>query len=421
MTSRLWTTLLSVILLIAAPSSRADDSADTLSLDEAIAQALEQAPQLAASTASIEGAEAGADAAGRLPDPELIAGVDNLPIETADRYSLTRDFMTMRKIGVMQSFPNAGKRRLRTVRAQREVDVARSQLQKSRFEVARDTASAWIALAVTNESLSRLRALQPELERQTNASTAALASGRSSAADALNAQTLAARFDERIAALEQDRAMQKAELSRWIGDGASRPLAAFPVDRRADSVPDALLEQVAMHAPLAQFSAEIDAARAEVDLARAEKRPDWSAEITYAKRGDAFADMVSLEFRVGLPLFAAHRQDAAISQGLATLRAMEATREAEIRMHRAEIVAAISLWNSGQPRLDRYAHELLPLARERTQAALGSYGAGRTDLRSATEALKDELEIELEYIALKGAVTGAWVFLHLLHDGGNAS
>jgi len=426
MTIRIRSALLGAALaLTALPGHAAQDeqkfasvtTGASLSLGEAIALALERAPQVEASAAAVDGAEANALAAGRLPDPELIAGVDNLPINSADQFSFTRDFMTMRKVGVMQTFPSMTKRRLRTTLAQREVDFARSQLAKSRFEAARDTANAWLALAATEESLLCLKALQPEIELQANAGRAALSSGRTPVADALEAQLLAARFEERIAALAQGHVMQQAELSRWIGTAAEQPLAAVPTTGALGAAPEALLAEVSGHAPLAPLAAEIDAARAEVDLARAEKLPDWSAELTYAKRGPEFSDMVSLEFRIGLPLFPGHRQDAAIASRLAAVRGMEAAREADIRMHRAEIESAIEVWRSGQPRLNRYVSELLPLARDRARAVLAAYRSGRGDLRSTVDALRDELDLELEYIELKGAVAGAWTFLHLLHGG----
>jgi hypothetical protein len=37
-------------------------------------------------------------------------------------------------------------------------------------------------------------------------------------------------------------------------------------------------------------------------------------------------------------------------------------------------------------------------------------------LRQAIDALTEEVNEELEYIELQGAVARAWVFLHLLHD-----
>src|SRR5580704_7736259 len=72
----------------------------TLSLEEAVDQALQETPQVAASAATLEAMQTVAPSAGHLPNPELVTGVDNLPVTTAERYSFTRDFMTMRKIGV---------------------------------------------------------------------------------------------------------------------------------------------------------------------------------------------------------------------------------------------------------------------------------------------------------------------------------
>jgi hypothetical protein len=149
----------------------------TLSLEDAVDQALQETPQVAASAATREAMQAVAPSAGHLPDPELVTGVDNLPVTKADRYSLTRDFMTMRKIGVLQSFPNSEKRRLQGELAQREIAVAQGDVRKTRFDTARAVAEAWIASAVAGESLVRLRTLKPDAQLEAAAGRAALASG----------------------------------------------------------------------------------------------------------------------------------------------------------------------------------------------------------------------------------------------------
>jgi outer membrane protein TolC len=392
----------------------------TLTLQEAIEKALQQAPQVAVSTAMLEGAQAVAPSAGRLPDPELAIGIDNLPIDTADRFSFTRDFMTMRKIGVMQSFPNGAKRRLQSELAQREIGVAAGELRKSRFETSRAVAEAWIARAVAEQSIARLQTLEPDAELEATAARAALSSGRTTAAEALGTQSLVARLDERILSLRQEAELQRAELARWIGDDAERPLAAIPTHRELEHSADSLITAVPEHAPLASLIARLDAAKADVELARAEKRPDWSAELSYAKRGSDFSDMVSLEFRVGLPLFPKNRQDPKIAAKLAAVRAREAERDSAVRMHTAEVRAAVAQWRLGRERLDNYAKEILPLARDRSRAALASYSSGRGDLRTALDALTEEINARLEDVQLQGSVARAWVFLHLLHDSESA-
>jgi outer membrane protein, heavy metal efflux system len=390
-----------------------------LTLDQAIDLALRGAPQVAASAATLEAAEAVAPSAGRLPDPELVTGVQNVPITGEDRFSLTSDFMTMSEVGVMQSFPSGEKRRLQRERAAREVDVARGTLRKTRFEIAQEVGDLWIAGAVAQESLARLRNLRPETELQAVAARAALASGRTAAVDALSMQALDARLADRILALQQDLEMKRAELTRWIGSAADQSFDAIPTDRELGLSAEHLTAGVPDHPPLAPLIAQLAVAQSEVDLARAEKRPDWSAELMYGRRGPDFSDMVSLEFRVGLPIFSRHRQDPVIAEKLANLRAREAERDAEVRMHTAEIQASAAEWRRSRERLQHYSAELLPLARDRSRAALASYGSARGDLRGVIDALTDEIDVQIDEIQLQGAVARTWVFLHLLHDSGS--
>jgi cobalt-zinc-cadmium efflux system outer membrane protein len=408
-----------VLLVLLCPFAAAAQDGP-LSLEDAVDKALQEAPQVTASAATLEAAGAVAPSAGRLPDPELVTGVDNLPINSAERYSLTRDFMTMRKIGVMQSFPNGEKRRLQGERAQREIAVAQGELLKTRFDTSRAVAEAWIARAVAEESLTRLRALKPDVALEAAAGRAALASGRGSAAEALAAQSLVAALDVRILALEQEGEMRRAELARWISTDAERPLAGIPTDRDPGHSPESLLATVSQHPPLAPVLAKIAEAQTDVALARAQKHSDWSAELSYAQRGPDFSNMVSLEFRIGLPLFAKNRQNPVIAEKLAVVRAREAERDAEVRMHTAEIRAEFAQWRQGRDRLKNYATELLPLARDRSRAAIASYGAGRGDLRLTIDALTQEINAQLEYVQLEGAVANAWAALYFLHDSGTS-
>src|SRR5438128_1439803 len=80
------------------------------SLQDAQRRALERSRQLAAQDFAVTASREMAVAAGQLPDPVLKLGVDNLPISGSDQFSLTRDFMTMRRIGVMQELTRGEKR-----------------------------------------------------------------------------------------------------------------------------------------------------------------------------------------------------------------------------------------------------------------------------------------------------------------------
>ena len=400
----------------AVPFSLASAAGGVLTLDEAITRARVDAPQLAAARATLEAANHSVSGAGRLPDPELILGVDNLP---TDSFSLGHDFMTMHKIGVMQSVPNGAKRRLQGELAAREVDLAEAQLSVTSLETARAAADAWINCAVAAQSLQRLRVLRRDLGPQSAVTRAALASGRTNAGEALSSEAALARLDLRILELEQRLATGRAELARWIGESSTLEPGDLPWRRDLDPAVS-VVTNLSTHALVAPAASGVALAHTRVELAKAEKRPDWSAELTYADRGPGFSDLVSLEFRVGLPLFTRNRQNPAIGARLADARAEEAAQEAAIRMHRAEVEAALAAWQAGRTRLAYYDSELLPLAKDRSRALTAAYGAGQAQMRPVLEALGDQAELELAYVELAGEVTRSWVFLNLLHAPGES-
>jgi outer membrane protein TolC len=404
-------------------SARADES---LSLEAAVERALEIAPQVGAGTANVEGMQASAISAGRLPDPQVIVGIDNLPVTGADAYSTTSDFMTMRKAGLMQQFPAASKRRLEREIAGARVGVAEAQLLTSRLEIARGVAQSWIRRATAERSLNDLRALQPELELQAAAARGAVSAGRSSTADAFAAEVTVSELQSRLLRMQGEVRQASFELARWIDSDAARPLASMPSLDDLPTPPAALLESVHEHGSLLTFQSQIEAARLDVDFAKAQRRPDWSAELAFAKRGPDFSDMVSLEFRIGLPWFTRNRQNPQIIAKQAELRRLEAERDAELRMHTAEIHQMITQWEQLGEQLRQYEGELLPLARERSRAALASYRSGRGDLRLALDAYRQEIEFVVEHATLLNERGRAWAYLRYLgrehlHDAARTS
>ncbi|MBS0398740.1 MAG: TolC family protein [Proteobacteria bacterium] len=395
--------------LLGVPVAHAGDV--PLSLESAVEQALRSAPQLDARAEGADAARSLTVSAGRLPDPQLILGVDNLPVSGPDALSATRDAMTMRKVGLMQEFPSARKRRLQRERAEAEAGVADAELQQSRLEVARDVAAAWIRRATAEVSLRELMALEPEVALQADAVRAAVASGRSTTAEALAADTEVGQFANRILQMRSEVRKATMDLGRWIDVDPSQPLAAMPSCDELATPAAALLASADQQGPMLPYESRMAAARAEVDLADAERRPDWSAELVFAKRAPDLSNMVMLQFRVGLPLFTRHRQDPVVSARHADLRRLEAERATALRAYTTELKQMLADWELLGSQIRRYERDLLPLARERSRAALAAYGAGRGELRAVLEARRQEIEFVLDHARLQGERGRDWAFL----------
>jgi len=402
-----------VLALIAASGACASDTdSRPLSLADAVELAVSESPAITARRAAVESADDAVAPAGALPDPQLIAGVDNLPITGGDSFSLTDDFMTMRKIGVMQDFPRREKRQLRTARAEAMAARERARLASEQLSVSESVARAWIARATAEQKVKLLRDLEPRAQAQVTAAAAALSSARGSAADGIAAKTAQLMLADRISQAERDVEDARAEFARWLPEAGERPLGAAPDWSELGIDPDTLVANAAHHRELLAYDAAEQAATTDVALARAEKRPDWSVEFDYAQRGPRYSNMISLEFRIGLPLFAASRQDPAIASRQAAVTQIQAEREDARRMHSAQLRKTVSAWRSARERVARYARELLPLAEDRADAALAAYRGGRGDVQASLTALDQVVEQRIAYVELQDTLGQAWATLH---------
>lgn len=401
-----------LLLVLGLPVAQARDA--PLSLDAAVELALRSAPQLHARMDGLEAAQDMAASAGRLPDPQLILGVDNLPVTGPDALSTTRDDMTMRKVGLMQEFPSAGKRRMQRQRAQAEAEVADAELQQSRLEIARDVAIAWIRRATAEASLRDLMTLESEVALQAQAARAGVSAGRSTSADALAAETEVGQLANRLLEMRSEIRKASLELGRWIDVDPSQPLGDMPAFDLLPLPAAVLLSTADQQGPMLSYEPRLAAARADVELARAERHPDWSAELVFAKRAPDLSSMVMLQFRIGLPVFARHRQDPVISARRADLRRLEAEREAALRAYRTELQQMLAEWELLGRQIRRYEQDLLPLARERSRAVLAAYRAGRGELRAVLDARRQEIEFMVERARLEGERGRDWAFLRFV-------
>jgi outer membrane protein, heavy metal efflux system len=400
----------SLLILLAYPAL-GHAAPDTLSLDDAVTRALANTPQVAARNAGVEAAESLAQGAGRLPDPSAIVGIDNLPASGPDAWSTSRDFMTMRKVGLMQEFPAASRRRAERERAATDVQLARAELLVTQLDVARATADAWIRRGAATDALRALGALEADYRVGASAARGALRAGKASTIDALEAEAGLAKFRSRILQLQTESRQAELELERWIGADAHLPASVTPSFDELPIPAEELRKTAHLHASLAPFDMRIEAAREDAAIARAGRRPDWSAELSYAKRGPDYSDMASLEFRVDLPLFARNRQNPLIAARSAELRRAQAERDDELRMHEAELRQVLVAWEQAGARLAQYENEVIPLARERSRAALAGFRSGSGSLNSALQAFADESELFIERAQLVRERGSAWAYL----------
>jgi outer membrane protein TolC len=410
--------LAALAVLCSAFVSVASHAQQSLTLDQALRSAQDRSRQLVAQDAAASASRQMALAAGKSPDPVLKAGLNSLPVSGPDRLSLTRDSFTMLSVGVMQEFTRKDKLAARSARFDREAEAAEAARVVALANLRRDTATAWLDRYFQERMLDLLRAQRTEASLQIEAADTAYRGGRGAQTEVFAARSAVALIDDRIRRIERQVATAKTRLSRWVGDEANQPLGVPPALATVRLDLNKVESQLAHHPEIAMMVKQEAMARADADIAQSNKRSDWNVELTYSQRGPAYSNMVSFNVSIPLQWDQKNRQDRDVSAKLAVVEQMRAQREEATREHLAEIQSWLQEWQSNRERMTNYDATLIPLAKERTRAAIAAYrggsGSGSGPLAAVLEARRMEIETRMDRLRLEMETAARWAQLEYL-------
>jgi outer membrane protein TolC len=370
-----------------------------LSLDEASGLSLLDQPILTGREALIDADERQAVAAVQLPDPKLSSGLKELPIDTGEAFSVRRDNFTEFTVGLSQDFPRADKRRLRGERKRLEADTERAALHNDRRALRRDAALAWLDVYEAEQGLTLARQLTSEAALQVQSLEKDYGNGKASQAD-----WEAAKVDAGLVAdKEHDwlhRSLRlRAELARWIGEAAQRPLAnELSLPAVSGTLPE-LMAAVDRHPVIDGLDKQIATSATEIELARQAYKPDFSVEGYVAYR-PGFSDFVGIQFTIDLPFFTRNRQDPELAAAFQRSHASADRKQDLLRELHARVSQDYLDWRHFRERVDQFDTTILPNAARRIEDARSAYAAGRGSFDAVLLARRSLLDIQLQRLAL---------------------
>jgi len=411
-------------LLALAPGSTVRAAEPPLTLAEAQRLATLRSKQVEASNFALSASKDLTVPASERPDPIAKIGLENLPIDGPERFSVQRDFMTMRSVGIMQEVTRPTKLRARAAESEQAVRLAEAQKAQALVAVQRDSALAWLDRYYA-ELLEQTVLQQVQVARlDVTAAEAGYRGGHGTAADVLAARAALAEAEDLDADASREVRAAKLALARWIGEAAENPLAGQPA---IDTIPlhkHALDAQLAEHPEILALQRREELARAAAEVARADRHPDWSVEFMYSQRGIGYSNMVTLELIVPLEVRRAYRQNPKLAAKLAEASQAKAEREDMLRAHAAEIGAMIDAWDSARERRERYRSSIIPLVADRSVAARAAYRGGKASLSDLLLAQRAEIDARLKALQLEESAARLWAqltFLNSMPDVANAA
>lgn len=401
-------------LVVSLPGQAAD-----LTLDAAVARALQSDTWIETSQHNETVQRAMGDAAGRLPDPKFNLALANMP---TDSFDFNQEPMTQLVMGVSQMIPRGDTLELNASRFEQQAQMQPLLREERRARVRMQVSQLWLDAWRAEQSVALIDANRTLFEQLVDVSTSSYVSafGRTRQQDLVRAQLELTQLDDRLSRLAQQRETSLARLSEWLmaTDTVNASVSAPGELTLSSDLPELdLINALAKeemnrasafieHPTIRLIDRQIDLARTDVDLAKQKYKPEWGLKASYGYRGeDAMgsdrADLMTLGVSVDMPLFSTRKQDSEVEAASSRVAAVRTERLLKLREMLASYDnARAALERIGQ-RQALYSDQLLPQSHEAAEAALNAYTSDNGDFAEVVRARIAELNARLALIELQ--------------------
>ena len=381
-----------------------------LTLEDALQRSSLRSASNQAASASVQAMVETVAKAGQLPDPTLKLGIDNLPVTGPDKYSIGRDFMTMRRVGLEQQWLSGDKRIARTERARQAVELEKASYLASVAKVREETAKAWIGMYFAQKSVGLQRQIAKEMTEALRSSEASHRGAKANASDVLLSKIAVTEANDAIDRAGQDVSISRIALARWIAEPVRSVAESMPALR--SHVAELSVEDLERYHPMVLTARRsVALADADTDVAVKERRPDWTFEASFAQRGPQYSNMVSVGVSIPLTTSPSQKQDRDIAEKSALATKARLQYQDALRELQSEIQGLASRIESLTARSALLGNQLLPVAQQQIDLATAAYRSGSGSLGAVFSARKMLVEKQLQILELEKDAALAWASL----------
>lgn len=388
--------------------------AESWTLAQTLTAAQRYSAEISASKNEAQALDAMADSARELPDPQLRFGIENVPVQGSNGRRLTREGMTMQRVGVMQRYVSEEKRERKAQTLLAQSQSVNAQADAIRAGIQRDTAQAWLDLALSTQALNTARMLVAETRRQIAGQKASVSGGAVPADSVLTLQVILNAMRDRETLAERDVRLAQTRLMELTGKPLEGISGALPPYQRLPAEERVIEEGVTLHPEVIAASREASTARARSAQSAIAAIPDVDVELYYARRADGYEDMAGVMFTVDLPLFQGRRQNKDHAADISmTLQANDRLAQTE-RTHLALVRSLIAEYQAAQTVWQRQRDDTLPLQKQRLSLVTAQYRGGQSALPELLEARRGVLETEMTLNESEREMARRWAAIRWL-------
>ncbi len=360
--------------------------------DAVVKAAIDVNPSLAALSAQILEAQERVVPAGSLPNPMLMSGIQNKPID------LSHDFMTMYMVGASQTIVRKSRRDALRRSAELDVERLQRQYEARRAEVERDVRTAYIEAAAAQNEIAATEDVARLLKTISESSRIRYETGAVPQADMIRSMLEENNVEHQLIALRRQRSTAIARLLPLLDLPPSTPAPPFSLKHEMEHHHEGVFEAALPDTTAAIAELQADVARAEEDirLAKLSTKPDFNIEASYGVRtGDR--DMFSLVGRIELPIRKSTIIEPRIREAMARREAAQLQIEALRQQLQQDLGAAVTLRNEAIEQINLHVDKLVPTAKLGFESSLSSYQTGKTTFDAVLDSLRTYVALNVDY------------------------
>lgn len=365
---------------------------DELTIESAVAAAVQNHPQLQAADAAIQRQQHLVFQATRKPNPT----VGYLASEVGNDGAAGQQ-----GVFISQNVVRGDKLCLSGQVQQRDVAIAMQQSQLRRQQVIADARLAFIDVAVAQERLKLLQRLQRSLDRAVDAVNRLLQSGELSATSALQSRLEAQRNTMLIHQTETRLDVARAKLAAMLGQptvyGDVRENALLP--KAPVGEVENLWSQINNSSPeLSLAQCRYDKTHSQVRREQAEPIPDLQTQ--WSVQQDASTNHTVFGIQIGVELPVRDTNAGAVNAARADTWRTQHEIEAVRRSLRQRLVSTVGMQQQSREQLDAIKGELEALARENLQTTQRAFALGEASYLDLLNAQRAYIRLSLDTLQL---------------------
>jgi len=375
---------------------------DSLTLEQALELAEHQHPQLAEARALIAAAAGRAQQAGALPNPELIVGAQQLPLDSSA--SNQREYIA----GVAQPLPLGGRLGKARQAELLERDVRLRGLEVTRRDLRKRVHSAFATALYQEQAFEAQGRITQGYEKVVATTKARVEAGDTVPEDLARVEMEFVRAKVELQRAQALRDQSRIALAAAIGDTQLKVKSLSGNLDVAFEIPtlEILVTSLSELPELRQAEAGIRASEARIALAKAERIPDVKVEALYHRLENARENTFDIGLSIPLPLF--NRTQGKVREARAEAAAAEARlqltqNELSARLHQSYAQLTTALANT-----KAFKSEILPLAEAVLTATEARYAEGDVSLSQVVPVRRDWALVQLAYLESLRDTMQAW-------------